>query len=227
MSAEIEQRHTHSTRAVVIPGGSVSLNANVFVPSGAAGLLVLAHNAENSRSSASVPGLAAALHRNGLATLQLDLLSPSEALEDSLHGSFRFNIGLMTQRLVCGAHWITGEDEARHLPLGFLGLGTGAAAALVAAADLGKDISAGVSLGGRPDLAGNALRRVRSPTLLLGFEEAGTDEWDAEAYDLLACEKELARLPHAASSLQEPTVLDESARLAADWFRRHFQYVSR
>src|SRR6185503_10565300 len=124
-------------------------------------------------------------------TLLFDLLTPAEATEDAQTSHLRFNMGLLTQRLVCAAHWIAEEDEARHLRLGFFGASTGGGAALVAAADLGKTIGAVVSRGGRPDLAGGALLRVKCPTLLIvGEHDEPVIGLNEEAYGMLACEKE-------------------------------------
>jgi dienelactone hydrolase len=224
MNADIGQLHTDSARAVQIPTGSVSLDADLVVPAGAAGLVLCVGTSENGRSRPAEQLLAEQLRRRGVGTLLFDLLTPDETLTDSGHRHSCYNIGLLTQRLVCAAHWLADEDEARHLPLGFLGTGTAAAAALVAAADLGKSIAAVVSCQGRPDLAGNALRRVKSPTLLIAAErDEVAIRLNREACDMLACDKELCVLPSNASSPDAP----DAAQVAADWFRRHFQFVSR
>jgi hypothetical protein len=226
MNADIGQLHTDSARAVQIPTGSVALDADLVVPAGAAGVVLLARTSEKV-CSVKEEQFAEQLRRRGFGTLLFDLLTPDETATNSGRRQSRYNIGLLTQRLVCAAHWVAGEDEARHLPLGFLGTGTAAAAALVAAADLGKGIGAVVSCQGRPDLAGNALRRVKSPTLLIAAE--GDDialALNREACDMLACEKELCVLPPEAFL---PGVPDAPVppQIAADWFRRHFQFVSR
>jgi putative phosphoribosyl transferase len=228
MNAEIGQLHTDSARAVRIPTGSISLDADLVVPVGAAGLVLFAHPNENSRSSPSHQFAAERLHRSGLGTLLFDLLTPVESMSDSGPAPWCFNIGLLTQRLVCAAHWVGDEDEARQLPIGFFGTGTGAAASLVAAADLGRSIAAVVSYQGRPDLAGNALRRVKSPTLLIAGEpdEAGL-ALNREACDMLACPKELSVLPTSAPNLEAPGAMEPTIRLAANWFKQHFKLLPR
>src|SRR5437773_11488632 len=126
------------------------------------------------------------LRESGLGTLLFDLLTVEQTASDASPGCLPFNIGLLTQRLVCAAHWLAEEDEARHLRLGFFGSSTGGGAALVAAADLGRMIGAVVSRGGRPDLAGNALRRVKCPTLLIvGEHDEPVLELNQEACDML------------------------------------------
>jgi len=229
MNADTRQLHTDDgARVVCIPAGSVSLEGDLVVPLNAPGLVLFAHGSGSSRRSSRNQFVAERLRQSGLGTLLFDLLTPEEAAEDAGRGHLRFNIGLLTQRLVCAAHWVGDEDEARHLPLGFFGASTGGAAALVAAADLGRSISAVVSRGGRPDLAGNALRRVKSPTLLIvGERDEDVLELNEEACEMLDCEKELAVVPRATHLFEEPGALEETARLAAAWFLRHFQPSSR
>jgi dienelactone hydrolase len=228
MSAETDRLQTgETTRGVRIPTGSVTLDGELSVPANADGLVIFAHGSGSSRRSPRNQEVACALRKAGLGTLLFDLLTPAEAAADGRDGHLRFNIGLLTQRLVCAAHWVTDEDEARHLRLGLFGASTGGAAALVAAADLGKTIGAVVSRGGRPDLAGNALRRVKAPTLLIvGEHDDAVLELNEEAYDMLACEKTLALVPGATHLFEEPGALEEVARLAADWFLEHLRPFS-
>src|SRR5437773_9673450 len=154
------------------------------------------------------------LRESGLGTLLFDLLTVEQTASDASPGRLRFNMGLLTQRLVCAAHWVAEEDDARHLRLGFFGCSTGGGAALVAAADLGKSIGAVVSRGGRPDLAGNALRRVKAPTLLIvGELDEPVISLNEEAYELLACEKDLQIVRGASHLFEEPGALEEVARL--------------
>jgi alpha-beta hydrolase superfamily lysophospholipase len=203
------------------------LDGELAAPANADGLVIFAHGSGSSRRSPRNQEVARALRKAGLGTLLFDLLTPAEAAADGHDGHLRFNIGLLTQRLVCAAHWVTDEDEARHLRLGLFGASTGGAAALVAAADLGKPIGAVVSRGGRPDLAGNALRRVKAPTLLIvGEHDEAVLELNEEAYDMLACEKTLALVPGATHLFEEPGALEEVARLAADWFLEHLRPFS-
>jgi len=188
--------------------------------------VLFAHGSGSSRHSPRNRFVAEQLRKAGLGTVLFDLLTPEEERLDAAHGHLRFNIGLLTQRLVCAAHWVAEEDEARHLRLGFFGSSTGGGAALVAAADLGKAIGAVVSRGGRPDLAGGALRRVKCPTLLI---VGGLDEpviaLNEEACELLACEKELQIVRGASHLFEEQGALEEVARLASEWFLEHLGHI--
>ena len=139
----------------------------------------------------------------------------------------RFDIQLLARRLVDATNWIKREGDIRHLRVGYFGASTGGGAALVAAAEMGEEIGAVVSRGGRPDLAGEALPRVKSPTLLIvGGDDVPVIEMNEEAYARLLCEKELKIVPGATHLFEEPGKLEEVARLAAEWFRRHLQMQS-
>src|SRR6266498_2762328 len=215
-----------STRTIRIPTGSVALEGEISVPPDAVGLVIFAHGSGSSRHSPRNQFVAQQLRKAGLGTLLFDLLTQEEAAADSTPGRLRFNIGLLTQRLVCAAHGVAEEDEARHLRLGFFGSSTGGGAALVAAADLGKSVGAVVSRGGRPDLAGGALRRVKCPTLLIvGELDEPVIAMNEEAYELLACEKELQIVRGASHLFEEPGALEEVARLACDWFLEHLGHI--
>ncbi len=228
MSADIRNTEsTESPRAIRIPAGSVTLDGEIHVPHAAEGVVLFAHGSGSSRHSPRNRFVAGQLRKAGLGTVLFDLLTAEEERADAARGHLRFNIGLLTQRLVCAAHWIAEEDEARHHRLGFFGSSTGGGAALVAAADLGKTISAVVSRGGRPDLAGGALRRVKCPTLLIvGGRDEEVLELNQEASELLDCEKELRVVPGASHLFEEEGALDEVARLAADWFLAHLGHVT-
>ena len=228
MSAETDRLQAGEiTRSVRIPTGSVTLDGDLSVPADAGGLVIFAHGSGSSRRSPRNQEVARLLRKARLGTLLFDLLTPAEATEDAQTSHLRFNMGLLTQRLVCAAHWVADEDEARHLRLGFFGASTGGGAALVAAADLGKAIGAVVSRGGRPDLAGNALRRVKAPTLLIvGERDEAVVELNEEAYEMLNGEKTLAIVPGATHLFEEPGALEEVARLAADWFLEHLRPFS-
>lgn len=228
MSAETDRLQTGNlARSIRIPTGSVTLDGELAVPDNAEGLVIFAHGSGSSRHSPRNQFVAQSLRKAGLGTLLLDLLTSEEGREEAASAHLRFNIGLLTQRLACAAHWVADEDEARHLRLGFFGSSTGAAAALVAAADLGKSIGAVVSRGGRPDLAGNALLRLETPTLLIvgGLDEAVL-ELNEEAYEMLDCEKILTVVPRATHLFEEPGALEDVARLAADWFLEHLRPFS-
>ena len=220
MNADIRNTEsTESPRAIRIPAGSVTLDGEIHVPADAEGLVLFAHGSGSSRHSPRNTFVAGQLRKAGLGTVLFDLLTADEERADAARGHLRFNIGLLTQRLVCAAQWIAEEDEARHQRLGFFGSSTGGGAALVAAADLGKTISAVVSRGGRPDLAGGALRRVKCPTLLIvGELDEEVLELNQDAFGLLDCEKELQVVRGATHLFEEEGALAEVSRLAAGWF---------
>ena len=228
MSADIRNTEsTESPRAIRIPAGSVALDGEIHVPIAAEGIVLFAHGSGSSRHSPRNRFVAEQLRKAGLGTVLFDLLTADEERDDNARGHLRFNIGLLTQRLVCAAHWIAEEDEARQLRLGFFGSSTGGGAALVAAADLGKTIGAVVSRGGRPDLAGGALRRVKCPTLLIvGEQDEEVLEFNEEAYELLSCEKELRVVRGATHLFEETGALDEVARSAGVWFLEHLGHVT-
>jgi dienelactone hydrolase len=228
MSADIGRLHAGDiTRTVRIPTGSVVLDGELCVPAEPQGLVIFAHGSGSSRHSPRNQYVAESLHKARLGTMLFDLLTPGEEADDSARGHLRFNIGLLTQRLVCAAHWVADEDEARQLRIGFFGSSTGGGAALVAAADLGRGIGAVVSRGGRPDLAGNALRRVKAPTLLIvGERDDGTMGLNEDALAMLDCPKALSVVPGATHLFEEPGGLEAVGRLASDWFLEHLKTFS-
>jgi dienelactone hydrolase len=159
---------------------------------------------------------------SNLGTLLFDLLTPEEESVDNLTRHLRFDIGLLANRLVAAAEWVKRRDKAKHLRLGFFGASTGGGAALVAAAELGGAAGAVVSRGGRPDLAGEALSRVKSPVLLIvgGLDDV-VIRLNEQAFTRLQCEKELTIVPGASHLFEEPGTLETVAKLAADWFKSH------
>jgi dienelactone hydrolase len=158
------------------------------------------------------------LHKEGLATLLLDLLSKEEDRDYET----RFDIDLLTRRLKVATQWLSNQPDTESLVVGYFGASTGAAAALMAAASLSPKIGAVVSRGGRPDLAMASLGKVLAPTLLIvGGDDYQVIELNEAAYKQLRCEKHLAIVPGATHLFEEPGTLDEVARLASDWFRRH------
>ncbi len=213
------------SRHIRIPTGSAVLDGELMVPPNAEGLVIFAH--AGSRRHGRNPELARLLRQAGLGTLLVELLTPEECLEETQGAHHSFNMGLLTQRLACAAHWVADEDEARTLRMGFLGSGTGAGGVLVAAADLGKSIGAVVSAGGRPDLAGNALRRVKSPALLIvGERDSDVLDFNEDAYEMLPVEKHLSIVRGASHEFEEPGTLETAARLASDWFLEHLRPFS-
>jgi putative phosphoribosyl transferase len=202
---------------VSIPAGPVSLPGTLVAPPNAAGVVLFAHGSGSSRHSPRNRFVAAALERAGLGTLLFDLLTEPEAAD---RGNV-FDIDLLAQRLLAAARWAMSHPATSALRLGFFGASTGAAAALVAAAEE-PQAEAVVSRGGRPDLAGPWLPRVSAPTLLIvGGYDLEVLELNREALALLRCPKELAVVPGATHLFEEPGTLAGAARLAGAWFTRY------
>jgi predicted alpha/beta-hydrolase family hydrolase len=207
-----------AAREVSIP--PVGLGGSLSIPAEATGLVLFAHGSGSSRFSPRNNHVAEALRDAGLGTLLFDLLTEREAADRANV----FDIPLLAERLVMAAHWMMDSGAAEGRALGYFGSSTGAAAALVAAAQAGEDIAAVVSRGGRPDLAGAALAEVKAPTLLIvGGLDTQVLELNRAAYAALACEKEIAVVRGATHLFEEPGTLDEVIVLARDWFVRHLQ----
>ena len=207
-----------------IPAGEVTLAGNLEIPKNARGLVLFAHGSGSSRRSPRNQAVAEVLRDAGLATLLFDLLTPEEEVEDAYTGHLRFDIGLLSRRLALVTKEIADDPYSRNLGIGYFGASTGGAAALRAAAALGTTIGAVVSRGGRPDLAGEALTYVKAPTLLIvGERDEEVLRLNEGAYEKLQCEKSLAIVPRATHLFQEPGTLEEVARLAAEWFRKHLR----
>jgi len=205
---------------VLIPAGEELLPGTLDVPAGAGGIVVFAHGSGSSRLSPRNREVAAALRSSGrLGTLLFDLLTPTE---DRVY-SRRFDIGLLVQRLVTATRWLLDDPEYGRLPIGYFGASTGAAAALGAAADLPQAVSAIVSRGGRPDLAGEALRRVTAPTLLIvgGLDTQVIELNEAAMRSLGSSTKRLEIVPGATHLFEEPGTLEEVSRLSTAWFERY------
>lgn len=212
------QTATIHERAVHIPADSVTLEGTLSLPERASAVVIFAHGSGSSRLSPRNTFVARVLQNAGIGTLLFDLLTGAE---DSLYEN-RFNIGLLTDRLETATDWLGRQPDAKDLRLGYFGASTGAAAALMAAANAGALIGAVVSRGGRPDMAGPALGRVRSPTLLIvGGRDDVVIRLNEDAYREITAEKELKIIPGATHLFEEPGALEEAARLAAEWFRQH------
>lgn len=202
---------------VKIPAGQVALDGSFIAPEGATAIVLFVHGSGSSRHSPRNQFVARALNRAGLATLLFDLLTAEEEAVDVHTAEYRFDISLLADRLLEVTKW-TLEQKA-NLRIGYFGSSTGAGAALVAAAELPRDIAAVVSRGGRPDLAGNALAQVRAPTLLIvGGSDPAVIELNEQARQLMRCEVKLAIIPHATHLFEEPGALEQVAQLAIDWF---------
>jgi putative phosphoribosyl transferase len=194
------------------------LNGDLAVPPEARGLVVFAHGSGSSRRSPRNRAVAAALNRAGLATLLFDLLDEREAGRRELV----FDIALLARRLAAAARWARADARLGELPLGFFGASTGAAAALIVAAELGEAVGAVVSRGGRPDLAGDRLPQVTAPTLLIvGGRDPEVLELNRVAAAALRCPHELVVVPGAGHLFEEPGTLEAVAGHAAGWFGRH------
>ncbi|MBI4545525.1 MAG: dienelactone hydrolase family protein [Gemmatimonadetes bacterium] len=208
-------------REVEISAGPVKLAGDLALPEHAQGVVLFAHGSGSSRFSARNRFVARELWQARLATLLMDLLTADEERLDLETASLRFDIPLLAERVVAATDWLKQQPETRELPLGHFGASTGAAAALVAAAQRPDAARAVVSRGGRPDLAGAALPRVRAPTLLIvGGRDEVVITMNREAMAQMTVETRLEIVPGATHLFEEPGTLEEVARLARDWFRR-------
>lgn len=216
-------------REVVIAVDDVNLDGTLVVPKDAKGVVLFAHGSGSSRHSPRNQYVAQILHSQLIATLLFDLLTRPEESSDQYTGKLRFDIPFLANRLVAATRWIANDASTRDLKVGYFGASTGAGAALVAAAELPRVVSAIVSRGGRPDLAGDALDLVRAATLLIvGGEDGPVITMNREALARLKCQdKKLAIIPGATHLFEEPGTLEEAARLAAEWFSRHFTFAQK
>jgi len=211
-SGGFEQLTTVHAAGARLPG-------TLTVPDGAKGIVLFAHGSGSSRHSVRNRAVASVLHRAGLATLLFDLLTSAEETEDLQTCAFRFDIGLLAERLVGAVDWCHRRYDVGALPVGLFGASTGAAAALVAAARRPDRIRAVVSRGGRPDLAGAELDDVRAPTLLVvGEADETVLALNQQVFEKLVGSKRLTVVPGATHLFEEPGALDDVARLAAAWF---------
>jgi putative phosphoribosyl transferase len=209
---------------VLIEAGSVTLEGDLHVPDHASGLVLFAHGSGSSRHSPRNRLVAHELQAAGLATLLLDLLTRDEEAVDRHTGHLRFDIALLAERLEAATYWAGVDAATRSLAIGYFGASTGAAAALVAAALEPDRVRAVVSRGGRPDLAGDALPRVRAPTLLVvGSRDLTVLELNRAAVARMDAETSIEILPGATHLFEEPGALESVSRLARDWFLRHLR----
>lgn len=210
-------------REVRIPADGVVLSGTLTLPEHARGVVVFAHGSGSSRFSPRNRAVARTLNEDGLATLLFDLLTRDEEAVDELTGHLRFDIPFLAERLEQAAEWLRKEPVVHDLPIGYFGSSTGGGAALVAAAADPEHVSAVVSRGGRPDLAGSALHDVRAPTLLIvGGEDDVVIELNHQAMKRMRCDVKLDLVPGATHLFEEPGTLERVAQLASDWFVHHF-----
>jgi len=209
--------------AVHIADGADMLDADLHLPETARGLVIFAHGSGSSRFSSRNRQVAESLNKGLFATLLLDLLTQAEERVDVRTAEYRFDIPLLARRMVAATDWAAGHNLVGRLPIGYFGASTGAAAALIAAAER-PGAAAVVSRGGRPDLAGDALPIIQTPTLLIvGGDDGPVIELNEEAMRRMRTPVELAIVPHATHLFEEPGTLEEVQRLALDWFTRHMR----
>jgi dienelactone hydrolase len=207
-----------------IPAGDAVLDGDLMIPSSARGIVLFAHGSGSSRRSPRNMSVARVIREAGVGTLLFDLLTREEESVDVFTRHLRFDIELLTTRLIDATNWVAGQGVTRGLGIGYFGSSTGAAAALMAAANSGEKIGAVVSRGGRPDLAGDAAPLVKAPTLLIvGERDESVVELNQEAYARLRGEKEMRIIPGATHLFEEPGALEQVAHFAAHWFRDHLQ----
>ena len=209
-------------REVRVSAGPVTLEGNLGIPDNTRGLVLFAHGSGSGRHSPRNRYVAGALREAGLATLLIDLLTPEEEEVDLRTRRLRFDIGLLADRLADATDWLAQEPDTQDFRVGYFGASTGAGAALVAAAKRLEAVSAVVSRGGRPDLAGEELSRVVAPTLLIvGGEDEPVIGMNREAFAQIRAEKKLEVVTGATHLFEEPGTLEEVARIAAGWFARY------
>src|SRR5437773_8853550 len=218
---------TGEERPVSVAAGPVTLEGNLSMPEAVRGVVLFAHGSGSSRHSPRNRHVARLLNEAKLATLLIDLLTSDEEASDMRTAHLRFDIDLLAERLVAATDWLRQYPDTRHLRIGYFGASTGAGAALVSAAQRPQAVGAVVSRGGRPDLAGPALARVRTPTLLIvGGNDFTVIELNRAALGRLRLEKRLVIVPGASHLFEEPGALDEVGRLAREWFGRHLVPVT-
>ncbi len=217
-----EFRSALTAEPVRVDAGGAMLSGDLNIPPDARGLVVFSHGSGSSRFSPRNRAVADVLLHAHLATLMLDLLTPDEERVDEETAEYRFDIPLLGRRVIAAVDWATSHPSTAPLPLGLFGASTGAAAALIAAAERPSIVRAVVSRGGRPDLAAAVLDRVTAPTLLI---VGGRDELvlrlNRQALTRLRGEKQLVVVPNATHLFKEPGALDYVAELARDWFVAH------
>jgi pimeloyl-ACP methyl ester carboxylesterase len=211
-------------KPIVISIDKVLLEGELTLPQNAVGVVLFAHGSGSSRHSPRNQLVAKILREEGkVGTFLFDLMTEEEGTLDDATRELRFDIPFLAQRLYKATEWFQTQKLARGLKIGYFGSSTGAAAALVAAAEQGDKISAVVSRGGRPDLAGIALSKVTAPTLLIvGGADYGVIELNEEAFKVLPCKKKLEIVPGATHLFEEPNALEQVGKLAKGWFENCF-----
>ena len=207
---------------VRIPAGRAVLDGNLTIADQTKALILFAHGSGSSRHSPRNQFVARTLNEAGLATLLFDLLTPEEESVDLYTREHRFDIRLLAERLVHATKWTKQQKKISDLRIGYFGSSTGGGAALVAAAELPDEVGAVVSRGGRPDLAGDGLPKVKAPTLLIvGGEDHVVIDLNEQARAQMKCECKIDIVPGATHLFEEPGALEKVAKVAADWFCDH------
>src|SRR6184192_1242935 len=207
---------------VQISAGAATLDGTLTIPDETTALILFVHGSGSSRHSPRNQFVARTLNKAGLATLLFDLLTPEEESVDLYTREHRFDIGLLAERLVHATKWARAQKQTRDLSIGYFGSSTGGGAALVAAAELPNEVGAVVSRGGRPDLAGEALPKVKAPTLLIvGGEDHVVIDLNEQARSQMKCECKIEIVSGATHLFEEPGALEQVAKLASDWFVKH------
>jgi putative phosphoribosyl transferase len=218
MGMNIERDNLH------IPVADAILEADVAVPADSRGVVVFAHGSGSGRHSPRNRHVAARMRDAGLATVLVDLLTPAEEQRDTWTAELRFDIGMLAARVARLTDWVTAYSHTEELGVGLFGASTGAAAAIVAAAERPETVQAVVSRGGRPDLAGDHLTVTHQPTLLIvGGNDAAVVDLNRRALRELPGEGRLEIVPGASHLFEEEGTLDQVALLARDWFLLHLR----
>ena len=218
MSANSEQGQPQQEVEVAVDD-RITIKGSLWLCEGAKGIVLFAHGSGSSRFSPRNRYVAGVLQQAGLATLLIDLLTKEEEKIDLQTRQLRFDIELLAERVIGATKWLLANDKAKKLKIGYFGASTGASAALVAAGRLADRVDAVVSRGGRPDLAGAELSKVKAPTLLIvGGNDFVVIELNERAMEQLSTEKKLVIVPGAGHLFEEPGALEQVAQVAAEWF---------
>jgi pimeloyl-ACP methyl ester carboxylesterase len=209
-------------RSVKIPSKENLLDGILSIPKEAVGLVLFVHGSGSSRFSVRNRYVASVLNAANFATILFDLLTPDEESIDDMTREFRFDVSKLAARLIDVTHWSLEQPKIKALPIGYFGASTGSAAALIAAATEPLTIKAVVSRGGRPDLAGPLLSKVKAPSLLIiGGNDPVVIQLNQEASNQMQCYRELHIVPGATHLFEEPGTLEEAAGLAKVWFDQY------
>lgn len=214
----------HNQTDMKIPVGNIEVEGTLTIPPGAKGAVLFAHGSSSSRFSSRNQYVAKEFNKAKIATLLFDLLTAKEEEIDDVTAEYRFNIALLAERLIGATEWLRKDRLTKTLAFGYFGASTGAAAALIAAAKIPNDILAVVSRGGRPDLAGEYLKSVMAPTLLLvGGLDTEVIKLNRLSMDQMTNKNKLVIIPNATHLFEEPGTLEQVAMVSADWFLRYLK----